>query len=463
MVIDGSFELLRPIGEGGMGEVWLARDRALGRDVALKAMRPSDSASRSRRFEREARALAALDHPSILFVLHAGEDPATGLHYLVTPAVLLSPSEIGRLCDEVLLCPYPHGFAPPETGAGASPPGEPPGRSEGGAPRPLPLASLLDGGKALPQAAVLRIARDLVGALAAAHAVGILHRDVKPSNVLFAASGRALLADFGLAKFVAGGGSGEAKPPPVAEPTISLDDSGSRKFLGSPAYAAPEQFRDGATLTPAIDWYSLGAVLYEALTGDRPRSLRPPSSYDPASISRAWDSLLRDLLEPDPARRLADPAAIARRLDAIGRTIDPAKRHRRRAARAAFAAVAVLAATTAAAVLFHARNRDKTAATTLNANGNANRCTITFDWQGGKNGISSSSGTYGAPIRWSISRLPSRTGHSFDGFYTQPNGAGEKYFSADGSPVPGHGYTCDMTLYANWTANTYAGSSVPSP
>ncbi|MBQ9725928.1 MAG: protein kinase, partial [Kiritimatiellae bacterium] len=68
-LIDGTFELLRPIGEGGMGEVWLARDRTLGRDVALKAMRPSDSASRTRRFEREARALAALDHPSILPVL----------------------------------------------------------------------------------------------------------------------------------------------------------------------------------------------------------------------------------------------------------------------------------------------------------------------------------------------------------------------------------------------------------
>ena len=111
LVIDNSFALLRPIGEGGMGEVWLARDRALGRDVALKAMRPSDSASRSSRFEREAHALAALDHPSILPVLHAGEDPATGLRYLVTPAVLLSPSEIVRLCDEVLLCPYPRGYA----------------------------------------------------------------------------------------------------------------------------------------------------------------------------------------------------------------------------------------------------------------------------------------------------------------------------------------------------------------
>ncbi len=385
-----------------MGEVWLARDRALGRDVALKAMRPSDSATRTRRFEREARALAALDHPSILPVLHAGEDPATGLRYLVTPAVLLSPSEIARLCDEVLLCPYPRGYA--TAAEGGSPAGGAGERSEtegvvhadsaetslvtrhpslvtAAASRPLPLAALLDGGKTLPEAAVLRIARDLAGALAAAHAVGILHRDVKPSNVLFDASGRALLADFGLAKFTRGGGGSHAESAESAESpdgrapaspdgrapsrpergsgaaeapdSISLDESGARKFLGSPAYAAPEQFRAGAELTPALDWYSFGAVLYEALTGDRPRSLRPPSSYDPSRIVRAWDPFLRDLLDPDPARRLADPAAITRRLDAIGRAIDPATRSRRRAARAALAAVAALAAAVAA-LRFHA-------------------------------------------------------------------------------------------------------------
>ena len=359
------YELLRPLGEGGMGEVWLARERTLGRDVALKIMRPSEGAARALRFAREAQALAALDHPSILPVLHTGEDPATGLRFFATRPVLLSPSEIARLCDEVLLCPYPHGFAPPEQGG--------PGGSGGGAPRPLPLSALLDGGKALPEAAVLRIARDLSGAIAAAHAAGILHRDVKPSNILFDPSGRALLADFGLAKFTRGGGGSHAESAESAESpdgrapsrpergsgtaealdSISLDESGSRKFLGSPSYAAPETFRDGAPPAPALDWYSLGAVLYEALTGERPRSLRKPSSFDPARISRRWDSLLRDLLEPDPARRLADPAAIARRLDALARAIDPAARRRRHAACAALAAVAALAAAVAA-LLFHA-------------------------------------------------------------------------------------------------------------
>ena len=340
--------LLRLIGEGGMGEVWLAREEPLGRETALKVTRRSPGETRARRFEREARALAALDHPSILPVLRAGTDPATGLRYLATRPILLAPSEITRLCDEVLRCPYPRGHA----------------EAAEDTKSPLPLAALLDGGKALPEAAVLRIARDLASALAAAHAVGILHRAVKPSNILFDPAGRALLADFGLAKFTEAPpqspdgrapsrlerGSGAAEDPD----SISLDESGSRKFLGSPAYAAPEQFRDGAALTPALDWYSLGAVLYEALTGERPRSLRPPSSFDRAHISCRWDPFLRDLLEPDPARRLADPAAITQRLDTIGRTIDPATRRRRRAARAALVAAAITAAV-AGGVLLHAK------------------------------------------------------------------------------------------------------------
>ena len=292
------FELLRPLGEGGMGEVWLARERPLGREVALKIMRESDGPARSERFAREARALAALDHPSILPVLRSGEDPATRRPFLATRAVLLSPDEIRRLCRETLGCPLPQ-----DGGASA---------------RPISLADLLDGGKALPQTAVLRLARDLAGALGAAHAAGILHRDVKPSNVLFDAAGRALLADFGLAKFVPRRSSpvaSAAQPPD----SISLDGEGRAKFLGSPAYAAPEQFDPGAPATPAMDWYSFGAVLCRALTGHRPGSPRKPSSFDPGHVSRAWDPFLSALLEPDPARRLSEAAAVLRALDRVER------------------------------------------------------------------------------------------------------------------------------------------------
>ena len=304
-LVDGAFTLLRPLGEGGMGEVWLAREDGLARYVALKFMRKAPDPARAIRFGREARALAALDHPSIPRVLRTGVDPASGLHYIATPAILLSTAEIRRLCDESLHCPYPAAMG----GAGL--------------PRPLSLSDLLDGGKALPEASALRLARDLVGALSAAHSAGIVHRDVKPSNVLYDAAGRALLVDFGLAKFVTRHSSlvtPAARPPD----SISLDSAGRRKFLGSPAYAAPEQFDPGAGPdAPALDWYSFGAVLYRALTGHRPGSPRKASSFDPRHLSRAWDPLLDSLLEPDPARRLTRPDAILRALDRVERLPAP--------------------------------------------------------------------------------------------------------------------------------------------
>ena len=304
-LVDGAFTLLRPLGEGGMGEVWLAREDGLARYVALKFMRKAPDPARAIRFGREARALAALDHPSIPRVLRTGVDPASGLHYIATPAILLSTAEIRRLCDESLHCPYPAAMG----GAGL--------------PRPLSLSDLLDGGKALPEASALRLARDLVGALSAAHSAGIVHRDVKPSNVLYDAAGRALLVDFGLAKFVTRHSS---LVTPAAQPpdSISLDSAGRRKFLGSPAYAAPEQFDPGAGPdAPALDWYSFGAVLYRALTGHRPGSPRKASSFDPRHLSRAWDPLLDSLLEPDPARRLTRPDAILRALDRVERLPAP--------------------------------------------------------------------------------------------------------------------------------------------
>ena len=320
-ILAGDYELLRPLGEGGMGVVWLARERSLAREVALKLMRPSDSATRLQRFEREARALAALDHPGILPVLRTGTDSATGLHFLATRPVLLAPEEMRHLCDEVLHCPYPRDSL---------------GSVGDNAPRPLPLSALLDGGKALPEASVLRLARDLASALSAAHAAGILHRDLKPSNILYDVDGHALLVDFGLAKFLPPAGGSGVSPvgrtgsgvSPDRLASLSLDETGHRKFLGSPAYAAPETFRDGGVATPALDWYSFGAILYEALTGNRPRSLRAPSSYDRAHISRAWDPFVAALLEPDPAKRLCDPAAIRRALDRIARR--PANGRRRR-------------------------------------------------------------------------------------------------------------------------------------
>ena len=285
LVLGGEFELVRPLGEGGMGSVWLARDRSLGRDVALKLLRaPDDPGARARLrdgFEREARILAAADHPSILPVWRRGEDPATGLAFYAMKACLLSAEDVRRLCAGALGCALPRDFA-----------------RRGDGPRALTLADLLAGGKALPPPVVARIGEDLAGALRCAHALAppAVHRDVKPANVLFERDGRAVLADFGIASRPSGGAA--ARPG----------------FAGTPDYAAPEQ-RRGDPPAPAMDWYALGAVLFEALAGERPRAGgAKPSAYDPRRISRRWDALLAGLLEPDPARRLADGAAIAAEL-----------------------------------------------------------------------------------------------------------------------------------------------------
>ena len=112
MAFGEGFTLIRRLGVGGMGEVWLAREKSLRRDVALKIMRPSPSdaaaAERARRrFEREARILAAAEHPSILPVWRRGEDPSTGLSFYAAKACLLSGADVRRLCSAVFGCPLP--------------------------------------------------------------------------------------------------------------------------------------------------------------------------------------------------------------------------------------------------------------------------------------------------------------------------------------------------------------------
>ncbi|MBA2283148.1 MAG: serine/threonine protein kinase, partial [Acidimicrobiia bacterium] len=203
-VLAGRYEVGPVIGHGGMGEVRRGRDQRLGRDVAIKFLR-ADLAAQPEvraRFEHEARAAAALSHPAVVTVFDSGE---TGdVPYLVMEC-LPGDTLADRLADGPL----------------------DPGR-------------------------VRTMADDLLGALEAAHALGVIHRDVKPGNVLFTADGRAKLADFGIAKS-----------------TDSLDQTVTGLVIGTPAYLAPERLA-GAAASPASDLYSLGVVLYEALTGERP-------------------------------------------------------------------------------------------------------------------------------------------------------------------------------------------------
>ena len=144
-----------------------------------------------RRFEAEAQIMDALRHPNIVRVTDLGIDAATGLAYYVMDEFLPTPGETLRLCRDILHCP---------------PPAPKPG------PAPLSLARLLDGGKTLPEDAVLAIARQLLSAIEAAHALSppVIHRDIKPSNILFAPDGRALLADFGIAKRLSAQGAPHA-------------------------------------------------------------------------------------------------------------------------------------------------------------------------------------------------------------------------------------------------------------
>ncbi|MER7463645.1 serine/threonine-protein kinase [Streptomyces sp. NPDC097981] len=215
-LVDGRFELIAPLGAGGMGTVWRARDIALHRDVALKEVRPPDPATAAatpgltvqlrERAIREARALARLAHPHVVTIHHIVEpaDAAVGHPWIVMELV-----KGGSLHDKL------------ESG-------------------PMPVAD------------VLRLGLDVLSALRAAHAEGVLHRDVKPANVLLRPDGSAVLTDFGIA---------------ALHGSTALTSTGV--LIGSPEYIAPERARGEEGLA-ASDLWSLGMLLYVAAEGVHP-------------------------------------------------------------------------------------------------------------------------------------------------------------------------------------------------
>ena len=204
-VLAERYELRRLIGRGGMAEVWEARDRQLDRTVAVKLLdaRFAHDAPTRNRFADEGRSAARVNHPNAVLVHDTGEHEQR-------PFLVMECLPGTTLADE-----------------------------------------LRDG--PLPITRVHAVADDLLAALAAAHQLGIVHRDVKPANVLVAADGTVKLADFGIAK--------------------SLDEDSGRtltgQVLGTMEYVAPERL-EGRAATPASDVYSLGVLLYEALTGSVP-------------------------------------------------------------------------------------------------------------------------------------------------------------------------------------------------
>ncbi|GMU63864.1 MAG: hypothetical protein AMXMBFR36_01380 [Acidobacteriota bacterium] len=263
----GHYRIVNRLGSGGMGVVWLAEDLKLGRKVALKVLREdlADSPEKAARFEREARAIAALSHPSIV-TLHAVEE-IDGVRFLAMEYLE------GRTLDQLV--------------------------REG----PLPVAELL------------RIAIPIAEALEAAHARGILHRDLKPSNVMVCTDGRVKVLDFGLAKLL--------EDPARAfdgkdETTLTREG----QVVGTLHYSSPEQLRQ-ETVDARTDIYSFGAVLYEMATGRVPFQgdsaaqvitavlCDPPRRIDEfdARAPRALASLVEQCLLKDPDRRPASAGA----------------------------------------------------------------------------------------------------------------------------------------------------------
>jgi len=208
VVLGGRYRLIAPVGTGGMAVVWQARDEVLGRTVAVKVLTAEyagDQESRDR-IRHEARAAAALSHPNIAQVHDYGEAGSAGE---VFPYVVMELIHGGTLLDRLTAGPVAPGYA-------------------------------------------MRICSEIAAALAAAHAAGLVHRDVKLANVMLASTG-AKVVDFGIAAVTAPSGSGTA----------------DAAVFGTPAYLAPERLIDDA-VEPASDVYALGVVLYRLLAGHSP-------------------------------------------------------------------------------------------------------------------------------------------------------------------------------------------------
>ena len=269
----GSYQIVSLLGSGGMGEVYLARDTKLGRNVAVKVL-PSFVANdpdRLARFGREARLLAALNHPNIA-TIH-GIEEADGVHGLVMELV-----EGPTLSDKV---------------------------EETSQHRPNAGLTLAD---------ALRIGGQIAEALDAAHERGVIHRDLKPANIKLTRDGNVKILDFGLAKSFSNEGAGHDR---ADLPTITTSQS-RNEIVGTPAYMSPEQVR-GQSVDKRTDVWGFGCVLYELLTGRRAFPGKTSSDAMAAILEREPDwgalpaetpprirRLLRRCLEKDSKRRLRD-------------------------------------------------------------------------------------------------------------------------------------------------------------
>jgi serine/threonine protein kinase/sugar lactone lactonase YvrE len=251
----GPYEVLAHIGAGGMGDVWRARDRRIGRDVAIKVMpeayAPGDE--RLLRFEQEARAAGALNHPGLVTIFDVGT--VQGSPYIVMELL------VGETLRDAI--------------------GDP-------VPAPLPLRKVID------------YAFQTASALAVAHEKGIIHRDLKPENIFVTSDGRVKILDFGLAKLAANADDADGRNRTGRH----LTSSGM--VVGTPGYMSPEQVR-AHPLDHRTDIFALGAVLYEMISGIR--------AFDRDSAIETMNAVLKEEPQPLPELDPDTPAA----LDAIVR------------------------------------------------------------------------------------------------------------------------------------------------
>jgi len=272
-VLDKRYDVGRTLGSGGMGEVFLAHDRVLGRDVALKVLRTqyAGDSEFAERFKREARSAASLSHPNIVQVYDRGETEA-GSSYIAMEYV---PG--GTLKEKIVG----------------------------------------DGPLGAREAAAL--GAQVAEALGAAHERGMVHRDIKPQNVLLTDRGDAKVADFGIAR---------------AGSSVTISRTGS--VMGTAGYMSPEQAL-GEPATPKSDLYSLGVVLFEALTGELPYTadnpivvsmkhvnepVCPPREIDP-TVPEGMNALVTRLMAKDPEDRYASAEELADDLWNISRGREP--------------------------------------------------------------------------------------------------------------------------------------------
>src|SRR3954467_3281063 len=269
-ILAGRYRVLDRIGAGGMATVYLAEDESLGRKVAVKRLHSDSPEDGVERFDREAKVGASLSHPNLVTVFDTVAD------------------------DEGVLIVME--YVPGEN-----------------------LAQLMSRER-VPAEQAISIIRQVAGALDHAHQAGVVHRDVKPANILIAPDGKAKLVDLGIA---------------TASERTQITAAGT--VLGTPSYMSPEQL-EGGRITKAVDIYALGAVAFELLSGRKARKGRTPveiahqiASHPSPDIRDAWSDappaaadVLQRTMARDPAERPRSAGQLARALDDSFKVTEPA-------------------------------------------------------------------------------------------------------------------------------------------